>query len=167
MYYGWLQDSIYDLIKSHWEVFEELPYVLVTCRDSSTDVKSTVTATKIVELEDYYSFLGRSFLVSDGKIMEVVQRYNLFSHFDEIWLYRDRPTINKPAGISIVSPLDLSKDTPSCEILEWFNESGCVLGLGDGIGMNYITTSKEIVQSLNVRQREFDEGVEHGSNEKT
>jgi len=39
-----------------------------------------------------------------------------------------------------------------------------VLGLGDGIGMNYVTTSKEIVKSLNIRQQEFDSEFGGGSN---
>ncbi|MHC4464796.1 MAG: hypothetical protein ACYS30_25710 [Planctomycetota bacterium] len=156
MYNGWLQDSIWDLIQSNWEVFDKLPYALVTCIDSSEDMKSTITARKIVELEGSCSFLGRSLLVSDGRIVDVAQRYNLFSHFDEIWLYRDRPAVDKPTVFSIVSPLELSTDSLSRELLEWFDASGCILGLGDGIGMNYVTTSKEIVQSLNIRQREFD-----------
>ncbi len=165
MYYGWLQDSIWDLIQSHWEVFDELPYALVTCIDSIEDMKSTITARKIVELEDSCSFLGHSLLVGDCRIVDVAQRYNLFSHFDEIWLYKDCPAIDKPQESSIVSPLELSTDAPSKDLMEWFNASGCVLGLGDGIGMNYMTTSKEIVQSLNIRQREFDSRIGSGSND--
>lgn len=164
MYYGWLQDSIWDLIQSHWDVFDELPYSLVTCIDSSEDVKSTTTARKIFEFEASCSFMGRSLLVGDGRIVDVAKRYNLFSHFDEIWLYREHPVVDKPTGVSIVSPLELSTDAPSRDLLEWFDTSGCVLGLGDGIGMNYVTTSKEIVQSLSMRQREFDSEVEDGSN---
>lgn len=155
MYYGWLQDSIWDLIQSHWEVFDQLPYALVTCIDSSDNLKSTTVAPKIVVSEGSCSFLGRSLLVGDARIVDVAQRHTLFSHFDEIWLYPERPAVDKPLEVSIVSPLELSTDAPSREVLEWFNASGCVLGLGDGIGMNYLTTSKAIVESLNIRQQEF------------
>ncbi len=127
-------------------------------------MKSTTIAKKIVELEDSCSFLGSSLLVGDSRIGDVAQRNNLFTHFDEIWLYKEHPVVDKPTGVSIVSPLELSTDAPSIDLLEWFDASGCVLGLGDGIGMNYVTTSKEIVQSLSMRQREFDSEVEDGSN---
>jgi len=36
-----------------------------------------------------------------------------------------------------------------------FPEVDIILGLGDGTGMNYMTTSGQIVESLNSRQREL------------
>jgi len=156
MYFGWLQDSIWDLTNANWDVFRGFQYCLVTCIDSTVDVKSTTTARKIVEMEGSCDFLDSALIIGEGRTVDVAQRHNLFSHFDEIWLYRDRPVLGKPLRFSIVSPLRLDKDIPSRELLEWFETSGCVLGLGDGVGMNYVTTSEEIVRSLETRQREFD-----------
>jgi hypothetical protein len=119
-------------------------------------MKSTITAGRIIESEKSCSFLGSSLLVGDSKIICVEQRYKLFSHFDEIWLFEDHPDVDKPKEVSIVSPLELNKTIPSKELLDWFSASGCLLGLGDGMGMNYITTSEEIVQSLNAHQQTYD-----------
>ena len=47
-----------------------------------------------------------------------------------------------------MSPVDLSVEAPSPQLVDWFNESHCVVGLGDGIGMNYMTTSTEVAHSL-------------------
>ncbi len=154
MYHGWFQDSIWHLAKSRWRILEELPYALVTCIDSTEDVRSTTTANMIVDAESSCGFLGTSLLVGDGLILEIAPKYNLFSHFDEIWLYTNRPTATKPPATSIVFPTDLNVESPPTELLGWFVTSDCVLGLGDGIGMNYITTSSEIVEALNVRQQE-------------
>jgi hypothetical protein len=158
MYHGRLKDSIGDLTRSRCEIFNQFPYVLITCLDSKKDMINSKTGRKIVEMEESCGFLGRSLVVSDAKILDIAKNYNLFYGFDEIWLYETYPVLDKPEEISLVATLDLSKDAPSQELLEWFYESACVLGLGDGIGMNYLTTSKEIVEFLNVRQQEFEEG---------
>ena len=160
MYYGWLQDKIWQLKRSNWYFLSELPWCLVTCIDSEEDMESSMTAKKMVESKRFCSFLGSGLLVGEGMIGDVGGEQGLFSGFDEIWLYRDRPTVEKPKEVSIIPPPHyLSKDPPSKELLEWFNASGCILGLGDGVGMNYVTISKEIVESLDTRQREFESGV--------
>ena len=149
MYYGWIEDRIWYLEKSNWYVFYELPWCLVTCIDSSRNIKNLIPTKKIIaDGEESCSLLGDGLVVGNKRIIDVVRKYNLFNGFDEIWLYKNRPTIEKPEEVSIVSTLDLSKDKPSKKLLDWFEESDCVLGLGDGIGMNYITTSKEIERSL-------------------
>ncbi len=153
MHYGWLQDGIWDLAKSNWEVFQKLPYCLVTCVDSSPDVAFMARAEGIIEKETSCSALGKGLLIRDARVLEVCRSYNLFNGFDEIWLYEDCPTIGKPQSFSIVSPLDLNEDPLPQGLLEWFTASACILGLGDGFGMNYITTQKQIVGSLMARQR--------------
>jgi hypothetical protein len=157
MHFGWLQDSIWHLVDSDWCILQEFPYVLVTCIDSTKDVKSTVTARKIAESEVSCSFLGTSLVVGNARIIDVAARCNLFSHFDEIWLFQERPVVGKPPGTSIVAPVDLNTETPPKDLLDWFIASNCVLGLGDGIGMNYITGSRNILDALNARQRQFTE----------
>ncbi len=152
MYYGWVQDSIYDLTESQWEVFDQLPYALVTRIDSSKDMASLLVTETIVHSEDACSLLGRSLLIGNAHLVKVAQRYELFSHFDEIWLYKERPTADIPQDVWLGPPLELCAQEPPVELLEWFNASGCILGLSDGTGMNYITNSQEIVDSLNKRQ---------------
>jgi hypothetical protein len=160
MFYGWVEDKIWSLAKSNWQIFTELPWCLVTCIDSSPNVTFMMKAEGIHKWEGFCSFLGKGLIVSDGKILNVAKEYNLFNGFDEIWLFRNCPTVEKPDEVSIVPPPpDLSRDAPPKELLEWFNASGCIVGLGDGVGMNYMTTSREIVESLNTRQREFESGI--------
>jgi hypothetical protein len=122
--------------------------------DSSPDVASIAKFHGIVERETSCSVLGNGLLIGDARVVDVSRSYNLFNGFDEIWLYEDRPTIVKPQSFSIVSPLDLNTDPLPQGLLEWFTTSACVLGLGDGCGMNYITTQKQIVDSLLARQQE-------------
>lgn len=152
MYYAWLQDSIYDLTESHWEVFDRLPYALITRIDSSKDMASLLVTETIVHSEDACSLLGRSLLIGDAHLVDIARKYGLFSHYDEIWLFRERPTIDIPEGVGLGPPVEPCTEEPSQQLVDWFNATGCVLGLSDGTGMNYITNSKEIVDSLNKRQ---------------
>lgn len=154
MYYGWVEDRIRVLAKSRWRFFGELPWCLVTCIDGSRDVKGAMEGKGLAGWEGVCSVLGHGLVVGEGKILEVARAYELFNGFDEIWLFEARPTVEKPRGISIVPPpADLTAVAPPQELREWIEASGCVLGLGDGIGMNYITTSREIAEALTERQR--------------
>ena len=155
MYHGWLQDSICDLVESEWEIFDQLPYVLVTRLDSSADMASLRVTETIVESEDACGLLGRSLLIADSQLLRIDLRYGLFSHFDEIGLYKERPTMDIPEGLDLGPPLELGAEEPSQALVDWFNSSACVLGLSDGTGMNYMTSSKAIVESLNDRQSKW------------
>ncbi|UCD00240.1 MAG: hypothetical protein JSW66_10225 [Phycisphaerales bacterium] len=153
MYYGWVEDKICALAKADWAVFRKLPWCLVTCIESSHKVKSKMQAGQVAAWEGVCSFLGDGLVVGEGKILELARACNWFNGFDEIWFYEERPAVEKPKAISIIPPpVDLTAVVPSRELLEWIEVSGCVLGLGDGIGMNYITPSKEIAESLTNRE---------------
>ena len=98
MHCGWIEDSIWCLVRSEWQFLRRFPYALVTCIDSCSDLTTTTTARKVVQREDSCTFLGTALLVPDGKIVAIALRYALFSHFDELWLYRDLPMAGKPQG---------------------------------------------------------------------
>ena len=153
MYHGWLEDAIWALAADDWEIFHRFPYCLVTCVDSSPDVGYMATAEGAIGREASCSVYGKGLLVRDGRIVEIGERYNYFNPFDEMWLFEKPPKHDKPDTFSIVAPLDLNKDPLPQGLLEWFSASGCVLGLGDGIGLNYVTTEKSVVDSLMERQK--------------
>jgi hypothetical protein len=150
MYYGWLEDAIWALAKDKCEGLRRFPYCLITCVDSNPDVKFM---DGIFTRETSCSVYGNGLLVRDAQIVEIGERYNLFNPFDEMWLFENPPTQEKPDTFSIVAPLDLNKDPLPQGLLEWFNASGCVLGLGDGIGLNYVTANKSIFDALLERQK--------------
>jgi hypothetical protein len=53
----------------------------------------------------------------------------------------------KPDDLWIVAPLKILDEFPA-GLDSWMTNSGCVLGLGDGIGLNYVTTSIEIASAI-------------------
>jgi hypothetical protein len=72
----------------------------------------------------------------------VVSRH-LFTGFDEVWCFREEPTLAKPDAVSIVAPLNLSTDAVPGDVADWMKSAGCALGLGDGIGMNYVCRDEQ------------------------
>jgi len=160
MYYGWVQDSIEDLASSGWSVFDEYPYCLVTCIDSVRDLRPSLLCKDISGSVPWVSFNGKTLVVSEGGITDLARKHrlSLFPGFDEVWLFRNFPCVEKPANVKLTMPTpDFQADAPTPELIEWFRTSECVLGLGDGIGMNYVTASEEIVSLILARQRSFDD----------
>jgi hypothetical protein len=53
----------------------------------------------------------------------------------------------KPEGVRIVAPCDLSEEVPT-EVADWMWRSGCIAGLGDGVGLNYVTVDERVARLL-------------------
>jgi hypothetical protein len=53
----------------------------------------------------------------------------------------------KPEGVRIVAPCDLGEGVPN-EVADWMWRSGCVVGLGDGEGLNYVTFDEGVARQL-------------------
>jgi hypothetical protein len=64
-----------------------------------------------------------------------------------VWLSGEAPLGPKPEGVSIVAPRNLSDEVPN-EVAEWMYRSGCVVGLGDGEGLNYVTIDEDVARQL-------------------
>ena len=90
---------------------------------------------------------GSGVLLSGQQTVSLAREYLLFTHFDEVWLFREAPMEPKPEGVSIVAPYNLSEVVPS-EVADWMWRSGCVVGLGDGEGLNYVTVDEGVARQL-------------------
>jgi hypothetical protein len=144
---GWVNSSISDLFKDMPELIDEFFYVLITSIDSSRDMHNIKTIyNKIHEWEEC-SFFNGSLLITNKIFHKIFNSYNLFNGFDEVWFFHSIPSIKIPSEIWITAPLEIVDNIPD-GLLEWMTASGCVLGLGDGVGMNYVTIEKRIVDLL-------------------
>ena len=83
------------------------------------------------------------------------KEFNLFNGFDEVWLFREVPQFPKPDDVILVAPLDLREDAISHELCRWMHASGCEVGLGDGIGLNYVTREDSVAAILECGKMEL------------
>jgi hypothetical protein len=78
----------------------------------------------------------------------LTHKYLLCTHFDEVWLFDEDPIEPKPERASIVAPYDFGEEVPTTEVADWMWRSGCIVGLGDGISLNYVTVDEGIARQL-------------------
>jgi hypothetical protein len=139
--------SVADLVEEHPEFVERFPFVLVTALDSSPPTSLANVRRALAEHVDEFRELGSGVLLSGQQTIMLAHRYLLFTHFDEVWLFDEDPSWPKPEGISIVTPSDLTEEVPT-EVAVWMYRSGCIVGLGDGIGLNYVTVDEGVDRLL-------------------
>jgi hypothetical protein len=96
---------------------------------------------------DEFREVGSGVLLSGKQLVMLVRKYLLLTHFDEVWLFREAPMGPKPEVVSIVAPYNLSEGVPT-EVADWMWRSGCVVGLGGGDGLNYVTVDESVARQL-------------------
>jgi Iap family predicted aminopeptidase len=96
---------------------------------------------------DEFREVGSGVLLSGQQTVLLAPKYSLFIHFDEAWLYREAPMEPETRWITIVAPYNLSEEVPT-EVVNWIYRSGCIVGLGDGDGLNYVTVDERVARQL-------------------
>jgi hypothetical protein len=142
LYVGYLNTSIGELIGRDAIILSQFRFVVVASVDSAADMTETTVATRIVEDHPGCWFLGQGLVIPGVDIADVSERFNLFNGFDEVWCFDDRPAVEKPVDLWIVSPVNIVQEGVPPLLVPWITESGCRLGLGDGVGLNYVARDK-------------------------
>ena len=166
---GQVMINIHFLMHYHPQLIDNFPLALVTSLDGDPEVYAIPTITKPLEKSGVKSSrIGDALLISGSDLVELEESYGVFQGFDEVWLFRQHPMSYDPPGALIVGPADLRPRMPSAAppddlregvppaAEEWMLDSGCVLGLGDGTGLNYVTINRDIADYLEEASREAD-----------
>ena len=139
---------IADLVSERPEFIESFPFALITSLDSSPPSSLTNVGRALAKHVDEFRQVGSGVLLSGQQLVLLARKYLLFTHFDEVWLFREAPTMGpKPEGVRIVAPCDFGEGVPP-EVADWMWRSGCVVGMGDGEGLNYITVDEGLARQL-------------------
>lgn len=129
-----IESSIADVIDEHPELFDVFDCVLITSLDSLAELEKDMM---VQRMACSHRFLEGGLIVA-GKSMRQLRVDGLFSGFDELWCYKQDVSSPKPRETHLVSPLKITTDIPD-SVKNWMRRSQCILGLGDGIGLNYVT----------------------------
>jgi len=142
---GWVDTSIGRLLHDSPAFPQQFAFAVITSIDSTTDLTGMAALRDIVRRNSQCQFLGGSLVVPANLAGEVAQ---LFTGFDEIWWFDQAPKAPKPPEASLVAPLNLSTEQLPAWISLWMKESACRLGLGDGIGLNFVTPDETVGRLL-------------------
>jgi hypothetical protein len=147
--HGWLADlTIRDVVGEHRDVFSLLPLVLIASIDSERQVAEMPWARQRIARDRTWALSTEPLVIAGSSIAELADEWATLSNgFDEIWIPKDARVAVPPASSSLVAPRTLEASLPSA-ISQWMAESGCVLGLGDGEGLNFVTSDPELCAEL-------------------
>ena len=145
---GWVESSIGALLRSDAHLPGRFGYVLVTSVDSSRDLSTLHEAQEITRRHPEARFVGSALLLPSSQAAEVTGAFKLFTGFDEVWWFNEAPPLPKPEDVSLVAPLNVATDEISPALVAWMKDSKCRLGLGDGIGLNFVTPDDAVAELL-------------------
>ena len=145
---GWFDCNIRALQEAEPMFFARFKWVLVCTLDSTADIFQSRLGREAALRYPAVAGLGKALLVPGQDVPSLVDEFDFFQGFDEVWCFGDRPTMAKPDSVSIVSPARLVDDGVSTTLVDWMKTTGCQLGLGDGDGMNVVTPSEDIATML-------------------
>jgi len=140
---GHIDGSVGEAVLRIAPVLAVFHWALVTSVDSLTDLRQWKTLGKVVQHREY---VGTALLISPSDVVELAKAGD-FSGFDEVWFLRGRPTESPPQGVYLVGPFDVATDDITGAIA-WMKAQGAGLALGDGIGLNYITTTESTATTI-------------------
>ena len=97
--------------------------------------------------------LGDNMVISYADMLLIPSSSSIFCGFDEVWLSTAMPQIIIPNDISIEGvPItewpDTHRDHIIIEIPKWMRTNCCILVLGDGCGLNYVTNSDTVAAKM-------------------
>ena len=144
---GWLDTSISFLAQYLPEVFVRFPYIVITSIDSSRDLSSLNTVQQILTNFPQCRFLDTGLMLKKDVFHGIMKSYNIFNGFDEMWFFHSLPSGKVPTEMWITGPRYIIDDVPN-DLPSWMLDSGCVLGLGDGVGLNYVTVDRSLADKL-------------------
>jgi len=96
------------------------------------------------------TFLDSKIILTNEAIRKLNREFSLFNGFDEIYCFLEKPRALSPRKAFLTGPIEIENKIPK-DLERWMLNNNCLLGLGDGIGLNYITTERAIAEILESR----------------
>ena len=111
-----------------------MPAVLITSIDSHRDTARLIGA----ELGRSVQSIGPAASVDSATFVEWAALPGSLTGFAEIALFATVPFRVPPMPSCLVAPTHFGEAPPPSDLVAWMADSGCVLAMGDGFGLNWI-----------------------------
>ncbi len=121
-------------------------HALISAVDSSFDVRELLSLIPLLRrLGWHYYELGKGVVIPGGLLPNLIEEHDYFNGFDEIWFFEFAPSEPKPEAVPLTSDIKL-KQGPADSVLTWMRSNGCIAGLGDGDGLNFVTFKPSLAE---------------------
>ena len=156
LWYSWVdsksQSDLERLATLHPNVFTIFDDVYITCIDSGRSTEHLEFFRTELEKDGYEAEMtSNGVRISASDFVRLAQSAtSAFNGFDEVWLFKGSPSRTHPEDLRITSeaPITAREAGDISTIADWMRSANCVLGLGDGCGLNYLTTDQQLVDLL-------------------
>ncbi len=146
---GWLDSSIHDFLIDLPRAFPSMATALITAIDSSPDVVGLLDRSpELRGIKPIAEPLGRGIVVPTRVLLEREKTHPIFFGFDEVWFCRKPPRAPRPDSVSMLYGPGRVREEELERIALWMAQSDCSLGLGDGLGLNFVIKARGLVQHL-------------------
>jgi len=148
-YAEWLPDiDISSVLAGMHEVIAQFPYVVLSCLDSARSVASLPSIQSFAASRGLSrDVLGEDLLLDGPRFQLLATDENFLTGFDEVWFCQQRPYVESPRGFVLTSDRPIQGSPPQA-VRAWMTDADCELALGDGDGLNYITSSLGLARLL-------------------
>ncbi len=135
---GWIDSSVYLFLSHSKEHLSRFRYALITCLDSNTDVSAIIhKSIHLKSLAEVGDIVDKSLRITTAQLLEANQKERIFHGFDEVWFSHTRSFTLKPRSAWLTGPNETHHHLPD-ELIQWMTDNQCMLGIGDGTGLNYV-----------------------------
>jgi hypothetical protein len=149
MAYGWEERlDIPSGLDRLWRRTPDRGSALITTIDSTDDVAGIDLVPLLAGAGIEHGTLGRAVVVGEAAVRRLIAEYDFFTGFDELWLFDAAPDETKPKQVRITSDRPFSEAPPPTVLEAWMLRTGCRLGLGDGLGLNWVCADPRVASLL-------------------
>jgi hypothetical protein len=153
IYFGRRVGAISDVLDAGLEMLPTFELAAVPVLDGTDRPGEWPAVRRRLRAEGIRFVQNRGVLLLPPGELDQCATVGLFRGFDEIYLCAEWHEEFETFPTRISSDLsDFSEATP-LGLDDWMLEAGCLLALGDGVGLNFATPDHEIAERLSARFR--------------
>jgi hypothetical protein len=161
LYYGNVASGISEIILYLGQQVSRFPWVAIRCIDSDCASPQILEVLHRFGIEAYHK---ANSIFTSGEQLYLAAQKRLFSGFDELWLWHQEPRKWQfPPEMGLTSDgINLNEGLPN-DVENALRQLGCVLALGDGCGLNYVTTDRSLanyIEGVGVLDSKAENGID-------
>ena len=150
LYFGRLDASVAELVDAA-DILPEYELAAIAVLEGQERPGEEPAVRRRLRAEGVRPTEHRGALLLDPAELERCSAVGLLAGGDEVFLSREWNDEFEPFPGRVSADLSDFREGTPLGLEEWMEHAACVLALGDGAGLNYATTSREVHEKLSAR----------------
>ncbi len=151
IHFGCLQATVAEVLDAGLELLPVFELAAIPVLDSTDRPGEWPAVRRRLRAEGIRAEQHRGVLLLPPGELDQFASVGLFNGFDELYLCIEWNDEFEAFPQRITSDLTNFSEATPLGLEEWMHETGCVLALGDGDGLNFATVDPEVAERLRAR----------------